>query len=174
MEEGMLKKCLFIIGSIAALYGMHNAPSTALPHESFYFMRHGQTDWNRDNRCMGQIDIPINEDGKAQARQAALVLKNRSIAIIVSSPLQRAVQTAAIIAQQLNKPLVIVEDLKECNFGEQQGQPDGDWFTAWKAGTPINGAETFTQFQERVVQGAHIALRLGQCVLIVAHGAVYI
>ena len=62
----------------------------SLTRTPFWFLRHGETDWNADNLAQGGTDIPLNARGRVQAETAAQVLRNRSIAAIVASPLSRA------------------------------------------------------------------------------------
>ena len=74
-----------------------------------YFFRHGQTDWNREKRCQGLTDIPLNETGREQARCYARVLKKltarrRKPFRFVASPLQRTMETMAIIREELGLP----------------------------------------------------------------------
>jgi Histidine phosphatase superfamily (branch 1) len=61
-----------------------------LPHQPFYFLRHGQTDWNLQGRLQGHTDMPLNATGLAHARAAADMLDDKSIDIIIISPLLRA------------------------------------------------------------------------------------
>jgi broad specificity phosphatase PhoE len=93
-----------------------------LPHQPFYFLRHGQTDWNLQGKLQGHTDIPLNETGLAQARAAADVLADKSIGIIVSSPLVRALKTAAIVSERIDRPIYIDSQLKERSFGAFEGQ----------------------------------------------------
>ncbi len=65
-----------------------------LPARAFWFLRHGETDWNAQGLSQGSIDIPLNATGIAQAAAAAQTLRDRGIASIVSSPLSRARDTA--------------------------------------------------------------------------------
>ena len=62
---------------------------------TFAFIRHGQTDWNRDDRLQGSSDIPLNDAGRAQAHEAAELLRDGGWQVVVSSPLVRARETAA-------------------------------------------------------------------------------
>ncbi|MDP9116224.1 MAG: histidine phosphatase family protein, partial [Actinomycetota bacterium] len=68
---------------------------------TFAFIRHGQTDWNRDDKLQGSSDIPLNEVGRQQAREAAAHLGHGGWQVVVSSPLVRARETAEIIAGEL-------------------------------------------------------------------------
>ena len=71
----------------------------------FWFLRHGETDWNAQNLAQGNVDIPLNEHGLAQARAAAAALIGRGIEVIAASPLGRARQTADIAAAALGVPV---------------------------------------------------------------------
>ncbi len=88
--------------------------------ESFYFIRHGETEWNRTGFFQGTNDIPLNRTGEVQALRACEKLKNLSISSILTSPLKRAVQTASIIHKELELsiPNQIVDELKETNSME--------------------------------------------------------
>jgi broad specificity phosphatase PhoE len=92
-----------------------------IPKRPFYFLRHGQTDWNLEGRYQGHSDIPLNATGVAQARAAAACLAPVPINRIVASPLMRAVATAAIVAERLQKPIHIDRGLVERNFGAFDG-----------------------------------------------------
>jgi probable phosphoglycerate mutase len=92
-----------------------------IPKRPFYFLRHGQTDWNLEGRYQGHSDIPLNATGIAQAQAAAACLARVAINRIVASPLIRAVATAAIVAERLQKPIHIDRGLVERNFGAFDG-----------------------------------------------------
>ena len=63
-----------------------------------YFVRHGETDWNREPvRCQGWADVALNEAGRRQAREQGLRLRGAGIQAIVSSHLRRARETAELI-----------------------------------------------------------------------------
>ncbi|MCK8786979.1 histidine phosphatase family protein [Roseomonas sp. NAR14] len=144
---------------------------TATP---FWFLRHGETDWNAKGLSQGNVDIPLNAIGLEQARRAAEALRGRGIANIVASPLSRASVTAAIVAEALGLPVSHDDDLREVSFGEQEGQPMGDWYDDWIAGgyTPA-GAETFAGLRARAVAAINRALERPAPVLVVAHGALW-
>jgi probable phosphoglycerate mutase len=89
---------------------------------TFAFIRHGQTDWNRDNRMQGSTDIPLNDLGRQQAADAVEVLSGTSWDAIVSSPLSRARETAEIIAAGLGIELgPSYDELKERHYGDAEG-----------------------------------------------------
>jgi broad specificity phosphatase PhoE len=92
----------------------------------FYLLRHGQTDWNLEGRYQGHSDVPLNVTGLAQAESAATRLASLSIDRvhidrIVTSPLIRALKTAAIVAETVGKPMHIERGLIERNFGSFDG-----------------------------------------------------
>ena len=147
-----------------------------LPHTPFYFMRHGETDWNREKRYMGSMDIPLNALGREQAARAALILKDEPIAHIATSPLLRAAETASIIAEALQTPVTIIEGLQELNHGGIEGQLIDNaqlLFERWCQGEPPEGAETIQQAGARILAAIQQALILPGPVLIVSHGGVY-
>lgn len=141
----------------------------------FWFLRHGETDWNAEGRSQGRTDIPLNKVGLAQAERAARTLDGRGIVTIVTSPLSRARVTAEMVARKLNVPIAAFdEDLQEVSFGEQEGQPMGDWYDDWIAGdyTP-SGAESFAALRARTVAAINRATARPGPVLVVAHGALW-
>jgi broad specificity phosphatase PhoE len=92
-----------------------------IPQRSFYFLRHGQTDWNIDARFQGHTDMPLTAYGITQAHEAAERLADCGIDLIVASPLVRASKTAEIVAQRIAKPLTFDDELKERHFGAFEG-----------------------------------------------------
>ncbi len=149
-------------------------PGEKLARIPFWFLRHGETDWNARGLSQGNVDIPLNPTGLAQARSAAALLRHRGIRAIVASPLSRARVTAEIVAETLSLPVETDDGLREVAFGVQEGQPMTDWFARWVAGewTP-EGAETFTALRARAVAAINRATALPPAVLVVAHGAMF-
>ena len=92
-----------------------------IPQRLFYFLRHGQTEWNREGRYQGTSDIPLNAIGIAQARAAAELLSQVKIDRIVASPLSRALKTAEIVAGQCGAPIHTDRGLVERAFGSFEG-----------------------------------------------------
>ena len=142
---------------------------------AFWFLRHGETDWNAQGLSQGHTDIPLNAVGLAQAERAARTLEGVGIATIVSSPLMRARVTAEVVAEALRLPVAAFDDdLRETNFGEQEGRPMGDWYNDWIAGTYTpDGAEPFPALLARAVSAVNRALDRPAPVLVVAHGALF-
>jgi broad specificity phosphatase PhoE len=152
-----------------------DAPVEAtLARVPFWFLRHGETDWNARGLSQGNVDIPLNPTGLAQARSAAETLRGRGIATIVSSPLSRARITAEMAGDTLGVAVQIDDELREVSFGAQEGQPMTDWFVKWIAGewTPA-GAETFAGLRCRAVGAVNRATAMTPPVLVVGHGAFF-
>ena len=149
--------------------------SPTLPRYPFYFLRHGETDWNREHRYQGQQDIPLNAAGRAQAEAAKALLAGREIATLCTSPLSRARETAEILNQQLGCPLVVIEGLQECAYGALEGQPKtGPGVDQrWRQGITPPGGESYADFTARVLAALEQALGHPGPVLVVAHRAVY-
>ncbi|MDX2375293.1 histidine phosphatase family protein [Microbacterium sp. LRZ72] len=90
-------------------------------------IRHGQTDWNLARRIQGETDIPLNDTGREQARQAARVLAetmpDAGGAVVVASDLSRAAETAHILAAELGAPApaAFYPELRERRYGEAEG-----------------------------------------------------
>jgi len=148
--------------------------TTTVSPVSFWYLRHGETDWNARGVSQGNIDIPLNANGIAQARAAGPLLRGRGITTIVASPLSRARVTAEIVAESLGLPVSIDPDLREVGFGVQEGKTMGDWFPGWLAGTfTPEGGESFPALKARTVAGINRAIGNPPVVLVVAHGAVF-
>ena len=141
----------------------------------FWFLRHGETDWNAQGLSQGRTDIPLNAVGLAQAERAARTLRGiGGIATIIASPLVRARRTAEIAAEALGLPVGLDAGLQEVNFGEQEGKPMGDWYDDWIAGTYTPaGAEDFATLLARAVAAVNRATAKPGPVLVVAHGALF-
>ncbi len=141
----------------------------------FYFLRHGETQWNKDKIVQGQLDSQLNERGLAQAALAGDILKNEPIERIISSPLSRTRHTAEAVGAHHDLEITYDDNLKECHLGDHQGEPHGPWIPGYWAGeyAPPNG-ESFAQFHARVWQAMQNAVSLGPNTLIVAHGGLWL
>jgi len=84
-------------------------------------IRHGETDWNREARYQGQADPPLNAMGRRQAQALVEVLRPLGMCCLYSSPLQRAWETARVVAEALHLPLYPEPRLKEIHLGEWEG-----------------------------------------------------
>lgn len=150
-------------------------PSQQHQEERFFFVRHGQTDANLAELAAGAgWDIELNANGLAQARSLAdsdAIEHFRSVKTICVSPMIRARQTAEIINQVINAPIVEIEDLKEWFLGDWERR---SWHEIdFEIGNPPNG-ESNEEFAARVQRGLAQALTHPGPVLIVAHGGVWI
>lgn len=143
--------------------------------------RHGNTDWNNQNRFQGQTDVPLNERGVAEAAAAAAKLALLKPDLLISSDLSRAVNTAAALAKVTGLPVERDMRLRERNFGEwetltgpevEQKFPEA--FARWRAGDPTPAeyiervadlgkrvAETVRQAAERVPDGLAVLVTHG-------------
>lgn len=141
----------------------------------FYFLRHGETHWNRAGTTQGQLDARLNETGIEQARLAAEALAEEPIERIVASPLSRARETAEAVAGHHGLAVETDPALMECHLGRHQGEPHGSWLGDYFRGAydPPDG-ETFDQFRARVWAAMQRAVAGGPNTLIVAHGGLWI
>ncbi len=88
---------------------------------TFFIMRHGLTEWNRDKRIQGQSDIELCDEGREMAAKWAESLADNEFDRILTSGLKRAEQTAAIINERLNLPVEVDPRLAEQDWGEWTG-----------------------------------------------------
>jgi broad specificity phosphatase PhoE len=142
---------------------------------TFWFLRHGETDWNVKSLAQGAVEVPLNENGIAQAHTAAERLRNRGIRQIICSPIGRARVTADIVAKTIGATIEIEADLRECAFGVMEGKPiAGQWFTDWIEGksTP-EGAESFAELRTRGVAAINRATSNPPPILVLAHGGLF-
>ena len=147
-------------------------------------IRHGQTDWNAQQRVQGHTDIPLNGQGMAQALRVVDALRAEPVAAIHSSDLLRARQTAEPAARALGLTVRLHERLRERGFGEFEGhtyaQIEARWpqaALAWRRRDPdfaAPGGETLATFQARCVSAVLelAAESEGQTIAVVAHGGV--
>lgn len=147
-------------------------------------VRHGQTDWNQEQRIQGQTDIALNQEGESQARLLAQSLASEPLDAIYASDLGRARATALAVAQRQGRDLRVDGALRERNYGCFEGLRFADiesqWpdlASAWRRRDPHfapPAAETLLQLRERVIPAVHrIAARhAGEHIMLVTHGGV--
>ncbi|MDE2428046.1 MAG: histidine phosphatase family protein [Burkholderiales bacterium] len=151
-------------------------------------IRHGETAWNAIKRLQGHLDIPLNAEGTRQAKALAWSLQNEKLDAIISSDLQRAVQTAGEIARLQGLGTRIDAGLRERCFGGFEGQLYSELphlfpteYAAWKSHDPDAAfpsgerqGETIRQFHRRVTEHIFYYARQfeGKKIAIVAHGGV--
>jgi len=124
-----------------------------------YLIRHGETDWNVEQRCQGFSDIPLNAKGKQQAEALAKSLSRTEISAIYSSTLKRANETASIIAKYHGVTVQTTPALRELNQGEFEGltltelvQNHSDFLEGWfrdPADLKIPNGESLRDMQTR-------------------------
>ena len=147
-------------------------------------IRHGETAWNVDTRMQGQLDIPLNETGRWQARRLALALADEGISAVYSSDLLRAFETAQSVARGSGQPIVSDRGLRERSFGVFEGltfrEVEQRWpeqSERWRKRDPDHGpegGETLRVFYARCVATATrlAAAHPGETIALVAHGGV--
>lgn len=145
-----------------------------LPFKPFYFIRHGETELNRQGIIIGSIDISLNAHGMEQARYAALNLQNEKFDIIISSPRKRALQTSEVISQAIPKPIILESNLVERVWGAAEGQPFDSTKSLFDDENTPEGAEFFTVFSQRIIStvAKHLLSEQG-LPLFVSHGGVF-
>jgi len=153
-----------------------------IPQRRFYFLRHGQTDWNREGRYQGTSDIPLNATGIEQARAAAESLAPVKIDRIIASPLNRALKTAEIVAGQRGAPIHTDRGLVERSFGSFEGLIIRN--VKERHGVPLDqpsasilpaDADPWHEIFERVppIIARWLNTFTGETLLFVAHGGVF-
>ena len=150
-------------------------------------VRHGETDWNRQTRFQGRIDVPLNDNGRAQSQKAAELLKDVSIDFAVSSPMLRPKETAQIILQDHpSVALELQEGLREISHGLWEGKLEAEIeqmypgeLRRWReepASVQMPEGENLPQVWERSVAAwqsilASVANQTPKTGLVVAHDA---
>jgi broad specificity phosphatase PhoE len=155
-----------------------------------YFVRHGETIYNKEGRFQGQSDVPLNETGKAQADAVARRLgddftsSGRELADIYYSPLSRTEETARAIGRVFDKTPTAESGFKEINMGEWEGKTptelsqgsSGLDLQRWKEdplGSAVPGGEHVKDVDERVMASLRKIVRShgpNDNVVVVTHG----
>jgi probable phosphoglycerate mutase len=147
---------------------------------TFYLIRHGTNDWLGRGLAGRLPEVHLNEQGRAEAEALARALERKGIQRILSSPLERARETAEPLARLLGLPTEISEALLEVDFGDWNGafladlQTSRDWgfFNTFRSGAQIPNVETMVRIQARMV-GAIAQWRRDQpdgCFALFSHG----
>ncbi len=89
-------------------------------------VRHGKTVWNAEGRYQGKMDIPLNEEGKEQARRVGEALRDFPVKAVYSSPLSRCRDTALEIAKHHGLEVQVKEGFKEIDHGQWEGMLAGE------------------------------------------------
>jgi len=148
------------------------------------FIRHGETDWNRQQRFQGQIDVPLNDAGLAQAARLGQRLADEAHDALFSSDLVRAQQTAAPLAAAWGQTPKLVPGLREQSFGVLEGldvptikQRHPDLWQQWlehRSQFALPNGESLLQFHTRVIDAVRELAGggAGKRLVIVTHGGV--
>jgi len=128
-----------------------------------FLVRHGATDWNLQGRCQGSSDRTLSDAGIRQAEQTAALLGHENLHAIYSSHLQRARQTAEVISQPHDLPVLIEADLRELDHGELEGLTFNEiktryaeFLARWRsepADTRVPGGERLADVAKRAWNG---------------------
>ncbi len=149
-----------------------------------YLVRHGETDWNKNLKYQGHRDIPLSDEGIAQARKIALRLSTEKFDSAYASDLSRAMQTAQIITSFHQLEVMALPELRETNFGLWEGltyreidEQFHDIMKGWRSNpreTKIPGGESLGEVADRCWAGLNRVLdeNPGGNVLVVAHGGI--
>ena len=123
--------------------------------------RHGETEWNRERVFQGQLDVPLNDRGREQARALADQAAAEDLKALVSSPLGRARETAEIVGERIGLEPSLDDRLKEIDVGDWERRAKRDverddreqWaaFRAAGADWRFPGGESLQEQQDRVV-----------------------
>lgn len=143
-----------------------------------YFVRHGETDFNKEGRNQGWLDVPLNETGIAQAKILADKLKDFKIDVIYCSPFSRTKKTAEIINEFHNVSIITDDRLKEYYSSEREGKVFNKLPKFYRDDCSINpdkyGAEGLLHFYYRNIEAYKDIVALNKNVLMVGHSAFYV
>jgi broad specificity phosphatase PhoE len=153
---------------------------------TIYLVRHAENVANLTKEFSHKlVDYSLTPKGIVQAEQTAVYFKDKQIHAMYSSPLKRARETAAIIAQELNLPVKVVEQFREVNVGSLEGRPPdaANWaiheriLQDWREGqhaTTFPDGENYTQLLARMRSGLReiSANKHNQRIIVVAHGGI--
>ena len=145
-------------------------------------LRHGETDWNIELRFQGRRDIPLNRQGEEQARRVSQRVRMWSPEIVLSSPLQRALKTAAVVSGWGEEQIKLDSDLSEISFGAWEGcstrelKEQGElffFFSQKPFSVPVPDAEPENEIMARVQRVIKRLILLPQeRILVVSHGGI--
>jgi broad specificity phosphatase PhoE len=160
------------------------ASGVEAPGRRLWLARHGRTAYNLEGRFQGWLPVPLDDTGRRQARELADVVARLAPAVLVTSQIARAQETAAIVAARTGLEPVIDERFAETDAGDWTDRTfaeviaeDPDGFARFAALDPdwgFPGGETFAAQRARVLDGLADwrAREVGGHVVIVCHGNV--
>jgi len=139
---------------------------------TFLFVRHGETDWNREGRLQGTRDIPLNDEGRHQARRLARAW-DLGGDVLISSPLLRARETAEILGASLGLLLRSTDfRLVERGFGQSEGLTLAERRSRYPDGTsPGEETTEIVRARARSFLDSMTLEHPGRTIIVVSHGA---
>jgi broad specificity phosphatase PhoE len=141
-----------------------------------YLVRHGETSLNADGKLRGLADPELNECGEAQARAVAVALVNVDAGVVVSSPLRRAVRTAAVIAEHTGIPHQIDDRFNDRDYGQWTGAVKSEVVAEWGSVDAAPGVErmetVLSRAQPALDEWGDWAESRHKTVVVVTHDAV--
>ncbi len=136
-------------------------------------VRHGETDWNRDHRVQGHTDVPLNQEGRRQARALADLLDGHVFDAVYSSDLSRALETATILAEPRSLQVRTRAALREKDFGTWEGLTRSEVRERFRDRRPggRGDAETTEEMAARTVDAilGIASAHSGETVLVITH-----
>lgn len=149
---------------------------------TLYIVRHGETEWNKENKMQGRLNSNLTNNGISQAMNLAEIIKNEKIDVIYTSPSSRAIQTTNYLNKFLNKQVNLCPSLDELSMGNWEGVTyteiqkkfPNEWYNFWNdpvSYKALNGGETFENLIERITLGIEdiICENQNQNILLVSH-----
>lgn len=144
----------------------------------WFFVRHGETEFNKEKRTMGKSPTPLNELGRQQIEGAAELLKNKEIGLIISSDLKRCEESALIISKKIGAEVIYDEGLREREFGVLEGMSYEDGYQKFGKDLVLSyegrvpGGESYRDLENRVWKAFqnHKTKHGHKNVVIVTHG----
>jgi len=155
-------------GGIAVAVTEH---ASAVYHE-LVLVRHGATEWSVSGRHTSRTDVPLTDEGRAQARAVGVALGGRRFAAVLVSPLARARETCALAGY--GDQAQVVDDLREWDYGDDEGRTtveiraERPGWTVWTGDLP--GGETLTEIGARADRVIERASAIDGDVALFAHG----
>ncbi len=140
-----------------------------------YLLRHGETTANAAGLASGWCEVDLSESGRRQAAAARLLVERLALkpALIMASPLRRAMVTASLVNAGLSLPVIEDARLREQCFGDWEGEPWPPVRAAMAQGLDPPGGETLADFRARVWAAFEDMLRkYAEPLLVVSHGGV--
>jgi probable phosphoglycerate mutase len=148
--------------------------STQVGPRRLVLVRHGETEWSRAGKHTGRTDVPLTDEGRAQAVRTRALLEGWVFDAVLVSPLGRARETLELLER--TEPVTVIDDLREWDYGDDEGRTTAEirearpGWTVWHEGPA--GGESLLDVAGRVARVLLLAGRQEGDVLVVAHGHV--